>query len=122
MDRRQLEKLLRLVLIRNRNLSELSISEILESKVWLKEEFENLSDEVHGLKKLPAWGFSRRRDYTSFKRKLAKPILDQLYQIKARVDEMKRQFSGLEKMNRSQEEQRSKSSRRPNRRRRDLSY
>ena len=117
LDRRQLEKLLRLVLIRNRSLNELSISEILESKIWLKEEFDNLSSEAHGLKKLPAWGFSRRKDYISLKRKLAKPIADQLFQLQVRIEEMKRRFSGFEKINRSQEEQRSQSSRRPNRRR-----
>jgi hypothetical protein len=95
-DRRSLEKLYRLVLIRARHLNDLSVSEILESQSWLKEELESLNQEAQGLKSLPAWGFSKRKDYSALKRKLAKPLQAELEEITDKIDELKEQHAYLE--------------------------
>ena len=115
-DKKLLEKLFRMVLIRNQSLNDLTVSEILESRVWLKEEFENLSQEAHGLKKQPAWGFSRRKEYASLKKKLGKPFVDQLSELSLRVGDLKDQHQALEKMSQSRGAEPNQRRKRSNRR------
>ena len=114
LNKRELEKLFRLVMIRSRNLNELTLSEIKESQSWLKIELDELSREARDLKKLPAWGFSRLKDYTVLKRKLEKPFEVELGQIQEMIDELKEQHSFLEMMGRANPDpQRKRSRKRP---------
>ena len=101
LNKRELEKLFRLILIRSRNLNDLTLSEIKDSQAWLKEELDELSREARDLKKLPAWGFSRLKDYSGLKRKLEKPFEIELRQIQEMINELREQHSFLEMMGRA---------------------
>jgi len=91
-----LEKLWRLVLIRSGDLNELTLSEIRESHDWLDDELKQLGQEAKALKRLPAWGFSRKKDLKPLKRKLEKGVRAELEKIQDKVEDMKSQHSYLE--------------------------
>ena len=97
-DRPQLEKLLRIVLLRGQSLTELTISEILESQTVLQQEFEQLNKEAKKTKSLPAWKFSSRKDYAPLQRKLKKEILNELDSIEDQVTELRAQHAFLKSM------------------------
>jgi hypothetical protein len=95
-DRTELERLYQLVLIRNQELSELRVAEILESQSWLEEELDRMQMETKGLKKLPAWGFSRKKDQTAVKRKLQKEFTQSRKAIEEQIFDIKNQHDFLE--------------------------
>lgn len=73
-DRRELDRLLRLVLIRSRDLTALTFSEILAGEAALAAELRVLEDEARDLKRMPAWRFSVRKDFAPLKRRLEKAL------------------------------------------------
>lgn len=95
-DRSALEKLLKLVQIRNRELNDITVSEIRESQHWLKDELQRMGREARGLKSLPAWGFSRRKSYAPLQRKLERQVRRELETIDATINELAEQHRFLE--------------------------
>ena len=101
-DLRELERIYRMVLIRGRELSEITMAEILESQKWLEEELAEIGLQVKKNKNAPAWGFSRRKDYSSLKRKVEKTIMMELLDISDEVDELKAEHEYLEMLARAE--------------------
>ena len=95
-DLSSLERLYRMVLVRSRDLSEVTMGEILESHSWLQKEISELNSEVSANKQAPAWGFSRRKNYDALQRKVEKTILGDLHLIDSELREMQEQFQMLE--------------------------
>lgn len=95
LDRKALETLQRLVDLRLRNLNSLSLSEILESQFWLEEELYRLESEIKGLKRSPAWGFSRKRSYEALKKKLARELAREHDQIASQIEDLRAQHEWL---------------------------
>ena len=95
-DHQELDKLLRLVLIRSRDLQELTLAEILESQTWLEEELELINGEAKELKQQPAWGFSRKKSYEALKRKLEKSLRQEMQPLEDQVHELKSEHAMLE--------------------------
>ena len=96
-DRAELEKIYKLVLIRGRDLNDLSLGEIRESSRWLGDELKRMENEVKGLKRLPAWGFSRKKDLKSLERKVAKDLAREHDERFDRVSELAHQQQALER-------------------------
>ena len=88
-DAKKLEMLHGLVMIRNRDLGELTIGEIVDSRVWLEAEVGRLSDEAKALRKLPSWGFSRRKDFGPVVRKIERSMAAERRHIEAKVQDLK---------------------------------
>lgn len=89
-DSRELQKILRLSLIRSGDLQELSLSEILESQSWWKEEWLAIRNEIQELKKQPAWNFSQNKDHSSLHKKIdlslkadVRHLSQQIYELRA---------------------------------------
>jgi len=57
-------------MLRLRELSDLTMSEIHESYSWLKSEFSDLEREAKNLKRMPAWGFAKRKTYEPLTKKI----------------------------------------------------
>lgn len=114
-DRNELEKLWRLFLIRSKDHRELTVSELYESQRWLCDELNRLNREARGLKRLPAWGFSRRKDYAPVHRKTEKQILKELWTIEEQVAEFKKQHDLMELLAKDEAEERSNRRQRPKR-------
>jgi len=66
----KLDHLYKIVLLRSRELNELTISEILSSRAWLEEELEYMGSEAKGMKKHPAWGFHKKKTYEKLELKI----------------------------------------------------
>jgi hypothetical protein len=69
-DLQELELLLCMVLVRSNKLNWLSFSEIKSGHARLQQEFSRLDAASKSLKKLPAWGFSRKKNFDSLTSKI----------------------------------------------------
>ncbi len=97
-DLEALERLYRMVLVRSRELSEVTMGEILESHNWLESEIRELNSEVSANRAAPAWGFSRRKNYEALQRKVVKTVLGDLHEIGSELRDMEEQFQMLDAM------------------------
>ena len=107
-DQNDLEKILHLVLIRSRDLTLLTISEIIQSRSWLEEELASLNAQTKSMKKMPAWGFSRLKNPEKLERKLAGPLNDEIRILENEVIAMKQDQNHLDYLSRSNAEPRRK--------------
>jgi hypothetical protein len=109
-DHLDLEKIFHLVLIRSRDLTLLTISEIIQSRKWLEDEFADLTAQTKAMKKMPAWGFSRLKSQEKLERKLSKPINDEIRSLENEVISMKQDQKHLEVLSRVESQPRRKRS------------
>ena len=91
----QLERLLVMVLLRAEDLKSLTINEIQESEGWLRQELRGLEKEARRLRKVPAWGFSKRKDFRPFIVKTNAELKEQMDAIDLEIQELKRQHAFL---------------------------
>ena len=94
-DTQGLEKLYRLVMIRMRELNEITMGEILESQRWLEDEIEDLNQGAAGMKKLPAWGFARRKTFEPVRKKVERSFRLEQEQMKDRIWDLESQHRYL---------------------------
>ncbi len=98
-----LERLYRMVLVRSRELSEVTMGEILESHKWLMSEIQELNAKVNANRKSPAWGFSRRKDYDALQRRVVKSVLEELEEMELELRDMQEQFNMLDALSSGEE-------------------
>lgn len=95
-DARELEKLYRLVLVRQREFGELTMGEIRESEHWLEGEHLRVKEEARDLKRLPAWGFSRARSHQTLIRRIQKDFDRELESIETEIEDLESGHAILE--------------------------
>lgn len=62
----------RVALLRLKELKSLTLSEIQTSRLWLKDELKILERETKQIRNLPAWGFSKKKNYDSVSKRIEK--------------------------------------------------
>lgn len=92
----ELERLYKLTLLRQKELHDLTIGEIRESCHWLSGEQERLQNETNGLKRLPAWGFSRAKSHATLQKRLQKDFDRQAQQLEEEIGRLESQHEFLE--------------------------
>lgn len=95
-DRKELDRLWRLVLIRDRDLNALTVSEIHLGREALAKELAQLEEETFGLKKLPAWRFSKKKDHETLKKKLERGFQTEYETIQAEIRKLRNEQAYLE--------------------------
>ncbi len=112
-----LEKLYALTLLRLKDLSSLTLTEIRDSQGWLNGDLQELRQASGDLKKSWAWGFSKRRDLKPLIKKVQKNYHSQLSHLAEQMSELKLYHAALEEYGQSvQAQRRTRSSRRPSKR------
>jgi len=107
----ELERLYRYTLLRQNELHDLTISEIRESQNWLQLEILKLEFEAKKLRKLPAWGFSRKKSLVSLTKRIKNGFDRDLDHIEGQLNELKEQHMYLEMRSLQTEPTRRKSKR-----------
>jgi hypothetical protein len=87
-DLATLERLMTLVLVRERRLNDLRLSEIKKSSDLLLSHIAFMESDIKKLKSLPAWGFSRKKDSSALERKIGKEVETERADIQERIDEL----------------------------------
>ncbi len=99
-DGKALNKLFHLVLLRGRELEQLRLSELHMSHKWLADEIEQTNHHVKKLRRQPAWGFSRRKDFQPIKQKLEREMAKVRDSLEEQVIELRTHHAFLERMGR----------------------
>jgi hypothetical protein len=97
-DHGAIDRLYRLTMLRLRELSDLTMSEIHESYSWLKNEFSELEREAKNLKRLPAWGFAKRKTYEPLTKKILKDFDREIDIIKDEIEGVQMEHELLESL------------------------
>jgi hypothetical protein len=95
-DLASLERLFQLTLLRTRALDQLSLDEISEAQRWLQKDLSKLKKETRHLKKSPAWGFSKRRDFSSLMEKIRSEFQQKLQAISRQVEDLRNEHRILD--------------------------
>lgn len=95
-NRPELDRLWRLVLIRDMDLNALTVSEIHTGRLALASELRLLEEETSGLKKLPAWRFSTKKDHEALRRKLEKNFENEFEKIRTDIRKLRNEQAYLE--------------------------
>lgn len=98
---RELSKLFHLVLLRTRELNDLRLSELHLSHQWLEDEIAQTADSISNLRRQPAWGFSRRKDFAPVERKLERKLSKDMRALEDQVFELKSHHAFLVRMGRA---------------------
>jgi hypothetical protein len=101
-----LEKLYTLTLLRLKDLSSLTLTEIRESQEWLNGDLQELRLASGDLKRSWAWGFSKRRDLQPLIKKVQKNYQSQLSHLVEQMSELKHYHAALEDYAQSMQNQR----------------
>jgi hypothetical protein len=101
-DLKDLERIYRLVLLRQHELNEFTVSELIESRSWLEAELKNLESEAKALKRQPAWGFSTRKNLAPLITKIKKMFTNDLQLIEDEIADLKVQHDFLDLFSRSE--------------------
>jgi hypothetical protein len=99
-DLQGLKRLFHLVLLRTRELEQLRLSELHLSHRWISDEIERLSDLMKRLRRRPAWGFSRRKNFEPIKRKIERDLRKVRRDLETQVVELRVHHARLERMGR----------------------
>ena len=97
-DHGAIDRLYRLTMLRLKELSDLTMSEIHESYSWLKNEFSELEREAKNLKSLPAWGFAKRKTYEPLTKKILKDFDREIDIIKDEIEGVQMDHELLESL------------------------
>ena len=92
------ERLYKLTMLRLQELRDLTMSEIHESYAWLKSEFSELNREAKNLKRMPAWGFSKRKNYEPLTKKILRDFDRDFSIVLSEIEEIQNQHQILESM------------------------
>ncbi len=99
-DLPEIEKLLRITLLRLRQFNNLSVSEIRNSQSWLKEELNRLKDETKQMRKLPAWGFSRVKSDKNIAGRMRKQFRRDIEATEAKILQLRLEHARLKRLRR----------------------
>jgi hypothetical protein len=94
----KLEHLYKIVLLRSRELNDLTISEIQSSREWLEEELEFMGSEARGMKRHPAWGFHKKKSYEKIELKVRIRFEHELDSTEFAIDELLEQQEYLARL------------------------
>ncbi|MBL7669424.1 MAG: hypothetical protein JNM39_02950 [Bdellovibrionaceae bacterium] len=95
-DLKGLTKLFQMTLLRTGALRDLTLTEIEESANWLRQELAILQGQAAAFKKMPAWGFSRKKDLAPLIRKIEKSYQKDLKAILLEIKDLEYQHFILE--------------------------
>ncbi|MBX3020556.1 MAG: hypothetical protein KF799_02670 [Bdellovibrionales bacterium] len=101
-DEQQLHKLYHLVLLRAGELEGLRLSELHITQKWLNDEIGHAEEKLHGLRRQPAWGFSRRKDLTPITRKIDRQLAKDFDKLEQEVIALRTRQAFLERMGREE--------------------
>lgn len=99
-DLKELNRLFHLVLLRTRDLQQLRLSELHLSRRWVSDEIELLAEQMKRLRRRPAWGFSRRKNFEPIKRKIERDLRKLRRDLENQVVEMRVHQTRLERLGR----------------------
>jgi hypothetical protein len=105
-DLQELNRLFHLVLLRTRDLEQLRLSELHLSRRWISDEIERMSDLTKRLRRKPAWGFSRRKNFEPIKRKIERDLRKARRDLENQVIELRVHHAHLERLGRESLRQR----------------
>jgi hypothetical protein len=97
-DHGAIDRLYRLTMLRLKELSDLTMSEIHESYSWLKNEFSDLEREAKNLKRMPAWGFAKRKTYEPLTKKILRDFDREIDIIKDEIEGVQMEHELLESL------------------------
>ena len=69
-------------------MSHLIQSEILASGEWLNRELLEVQNDIRGIRRSPAWGFSRRKDFGPVQRKVERELRTQSEELNCRIGDL----------------------------------
>ncbi|MGE0528060.1 MAG: hypothetical protein AB7G93_14945 [Bdellovibrionales bacterium] len=94
----ELERLFHMALLRGKDLRSLTLNEIQSSCEWLAEDVRSLEREARQLRKSPAWGFMKRKNFDPLVKTIRKEFRDQLATIQDEIEQLQAFHSLLERM------------------------
>lgn len=95
----EIEKLLRVTILREKRLHDLSLSEIEESCRWLEHDLLQLKSETKSLRRQPAWNFSRgRKNLATLSQRLRGDFERDALALEMRIVQIRREHARLEKL------------------------
>jgi hypothetical protein len=92
----QIERLYKLTLLRQKQVNDLTLSEIYQSETWLKAERDRLELETYRLKRLPAWGFSRKKSFGSLEKKVRKELEQEIAPLLGELEYLREEHELLQ--------------------------
>lgn len=95
-NKTELERLLQLVNIRTCNFNDVSLSELEQYRHWIGLDIERMKREIKTFKRLPSWGFSRKKNRGPLEQKLKRRLTDNLQRIESEVEALNLQLADLE--------------------------
>jgi len=99
-DTKEMTKLFHLVLLRGREWQALRISELQITHEWLSDEISNTNDYLKNLRRQPAWGFSRRKNFAPIEKKIDRGMARERKILEDQVVDLRTHHSFLERMGR----------------------
>jgi hypothetical protein len=99
-DLQGLNRLYHLVLLRTRDLEQLRLSELHLSHRWISDEIERMAEMMKRLRRKPAWGFSRRKNFEPIKRKIERDLHKARRDLESQVIELRVHHAHLERLGR----------------------
>jgi hypothetical protein len=93
-----IEQLLVFVLLRQRELKQLTFGEIKDAQAWLQDELHLLELVGDGLKRQPAWGFSKRKTVLALKKKTKIQLDHQIAKLEAELSVVNEHIALLDAM------------------------
>ena len=97
-DTKEMTKLFHLVLLRGREWQALRISELQITHEWLSDEISNTNDYLKDLRRQPAWGFSRRKNFAPIEKKIDREMARERKILEDQVVDLRTHHSFLERM------------------------
>ena len=97
-DRLRLERLMAMLFLRTNDLNALTVSEILNSQQWLKEDLRELERETRRFRKSPAWGFTKKKDLGPVAKKIRIEFQQQFDVINREINDLRAQHEMLEQI------------------------
>lgn len=99
-DTKEMTKLFHLVLLRSRDWQALRISELHITHEWLADEISTTNDYLKDLRKQPAWGFSRRKNFAPIEKKIERDLARERKILEEQVTDLRVHHNFLERMGR----------------------
>lgn len=97
---KEMTKLYHLVLLRSRDWQALRISELHITHEWLSDEISQTNDYLKDLRRQPAWGFSRRKNFAPIEKKIERDFARERKLLEEQVTQLKTHHAFLERMGR----------------------
>lgn len=103
---KEMTKLYHLVLLRSRDWQALRISELHITHEWLSDEISTTNDYLKDLRRQPAWGFSRRKNFAPIEKKIERDLARERKVLEEQVTDLRIHHNFLERMGRESKRRR----------------